>query len=94
MTKAELIERVSVKQPKISKRMLERVLDDVFDEIAFGLRRSGRFAYPGFGTFVRRRRKTRRGWDPSTSEPIVVPAMVTVGFRPATRLKDVVAGRK
>jgi nucleoid DNA-binding protein len=90
MTKAELIERVAAKQPKVSKRMLVRILDDVFDEIALGLRRSGRFGYPGFGTFLRRRRRTRRGWDPHAASPIVVPAMVTVGFRPATRLKEVV----
>ena len=94
MTKAELVDRVHLKQPKVSKRMLERILDDVFDEIAFGLRRSGRFGYPGFGSFVRRRRRTRRGWDPHAAEPMVVPAMVTVGFRPATRLKELVAGRK
>ena len=94
MTKAELVDRVNAKQPAVSKRMLERILDDVFDEIAFGIRRSGRFGYPGFGTFVRRRRRARRGWDPHAEKAMVVPAGVTVGFRPATRLRDVVSGRK
>ncbi len=94
MTKADLIERVAAKQEgKVSKRMLERILDDVFDEIGIGLRRAPRFAYPGFGTFVRRRRRARRGWDPHARENIVVPASVTVGFRPAKRLKDVVSRR-
>jgi DNA-binding protein HU-beta len=94
MTKAELVEKVHAKEPTVSKRKLERILDDVFDEIALGLRRTGRFAYPGFGTFLRRRRRARRGWDPNAGAPLPVPAIVTVGFRPATRLRSVVAGRQ
>jgi DNA-binding protein HU-beta len=94
MTKADLIERVAAKQGgSVSKRTLERILDDVFDEIALGLRRTPKLAYPGFGTFVRRRRKARRGWDPHAGQKIVVPAAVTVGFRPAKRLRDLVSGR-
>ena len=46
------------------------------------------FRWPGFGTFERRQRAARKGYNPQTGEPIKIKASTTVGFRPASALRD------
>ena len=88
MTKAELVQRLqSSHLPDLPRREIARLVDVIFDEIASAVRKSGRFYYPDFGTFLLRRRKTRTGKDPRSHEEIVIPPTVTVGFRPAPEFK-------
>ncbi len=87
MTKAELIEQVAKNSRGLSKRSVESIIDAAFDEISKGIRKSKRFAVPGFGTFKVRQRKERKGRNPKTGAEIVIPASRTVGFKPAPALK-------
>ena len=47
-----------------------------------------RFSYPGFGTFLVRNRKARKGRNPQTGAEIQIKASKTVGFKPAPKLKN------
>ena len=97
MTKAELVERIAkAKDLKgdVTKKAVNRVVDSLFGEIRRAVSRDGRFAYPDFGTFEKRRRKARKGINPQTGEPIKIPATQTVAFRPAAALKAAVGGKK
>jgi DNA-binding protein HU-beta len=86
MTKAELIEAIarSTHQPKKS---VATTLELVFDHIARSIRKDKRFWVPGFGTFTVRRRRARAGFNPRTNSAMTIPAMRTVGFRPAPELR-------
>jgi nucleoid DNA-binding protein len=51
------------------------------------LMKQGRVEIDGFGTFELHQRKARRGRNPRTGELIILPAKVTVRFKPAAALK-------
>jgi DNA-binding protein HU-beta len=89
MTKAELIENLYAKwNGEVTKKMATDMVDAMFDNLAAAIRKDKRFSYPGFGTFVVRQRKARKGRNPQTGEAIKIKASKTVGFRPATALKE------
>jgi DNA-binding protein HU-beta len=90
MTKAELIEQLYSKhEGELTKRLVGEIVDGVFDNMSLTLKKSKRFAYPGFGTWSVRTRKARKGRNPQTGEVIKIKASKTVGFRPAKALKEV-----
>ncbi|HUY27193.1 MAG TPA: HU family DNA-binding protein [Candidatus Binataceae bacterium] len=86
MTKAELIDAVAraARQPRKS---VESAIDLAFEQIARSIRRDKRFWMPGFGTFTVRRHRARPGYNPRTKSAMTIPALRTVGFRPAPQLK-------
>ena len=89
MTKAELIDRLYSKHDgEVTKKLVGELIDEVFENMALTIKKEKRFSYPGFGTWVIRNRKARKGRNPQTGEMIKIKASRTVGFRPAKALKD------
>jgi DNA-binding protein HU-beta len=91
MTKAELIEHIhGAKEFRgaISKKMLGALIDAVFDEIVRAVKREGKFSYPNFGTFLRRKRAGRIGRNPKTHEKIKIAPRQTVAFKPHRGLRE------
>jgi DNA-binding protein HU-beta len=58
------------------------------------VKKNGEFTLPGFGKFVKTKRKAREGRNPATGETIKIAAKTTVKFRASKSLKDAVAGAK
>jgi nucleoid DNA-binding protein len=97
MTKAELIARIARSRelpPDVTKKVIAKVLDLAFTELAAYFVRSRvtratspRFTYPKFGTFTKKQRSGRRGVNPRTLEPIEIEACETVDFKPSIELK-------
>jgi len=96
MTKAELIDAItsSKKTGEVSKKAVQSVLDEAFLQIRKEVKKTGRFSVPGFGTFNKKKRKSRSGRNPQTGEKIKIKAQTTVSFRPAQGLKDYISGKK
>ena len=88
MTKNELVEFVCEDQSGLTKKTSTQVIDSVFAAMQKSIKDSDKFSYPGFGTFVIRNRKARKGRDPRTGKPIDIQASKTVGFRPAKAFKE------
>ncbi len=90
MTKQELIERIvtSCKRRCISKAAASDLVESMFDNLSLAIRRGRRFTYPGFGTFVVRKRKERKGRNPQTGQEMLIAASRTVIFRPSAALKQ------
>lgn len=90
MTKDQLIESVqkSCNGDDISKRLTGDVLDAAFESIQKAIKKNKRFSYPGFGTFLVRNRKARKGRNPQTGAEIQIKASKTVSFKPAPKLKN------
>ena len=90
MTKDQLIESVkkSCNGDDISKRLTGDVLDAAFQSIQKAIKKNKRFSYPGFGTFLVRNRKAKKGRNPQTGAEIQIKASKTVGFKPAPKLKN------
>ncbi len=89
MTKADLVEKLYAKwDGQLTKKLVTELVDGVFDNVALSIKKEHRFSYPGFGTFVVRNRKARKGRNPQTGEAIKIKASKTVGFRPTRALKN------
>jgi DNA-binding protein HU-beta len=87
MTKADLIEKVSV-STGLSKAESGRALDAALDSIAKSLKKEQKVTLVGFGTFSVSKRKARKGRNPRTGEEIDIAASKTPKFTPGKALKD------
>jgi DNA-binding protein HU-beta len=91
MTKAELVERIyAMKEFRgaVSKKLVGALLDAMFEEIGRSIRKEGKFSYPDFGTFSRRKKAARVGRNPKTQEKIKIPAHQTVAFKVHKAFKE------
>ncbi len=88
MTKAELVDKIYGLNFDLNKREAEHLINATFDVIRDEIGKSGRFSYPGFGTFTVRTRKSRTGRNPQTGQVINISASKTVGFKPAPKFKE------
>jgi DNA-binding protein HU-beta len=75
-------------QADLSAHDVAALIDATFEEIAAAMRDEGRYAHPGFGTFVVKRLEERGGMNPRTGERIQIAASTKVRFSPARALVD------
>jgi DNA-binding protein HU-beta len=88
MTKAELIERVHKDLgPVVSKKLTTDAVEAVFTHLFKAIKKDKRFAYPGFGTWMVKKRKARTGRNPKTGEQVRIAPTKTVAFKPAPNFK-------
>ena len=87
MTKAELIAEIA-KKSKLSKANTENVINSFVDVAKKTLKKEGRLALAGFGTFVVSKRKARKGRNPRTGETIKIKASKVVRFKAGKALKE------
>ena len=89
MNKQEFVDKVhQAAGVEHSKAATTAVIEAVFDSMAEAVKAEQSFRWPGFGTFESRQRAARKGFNPQTGEAIKIKASTTVGFRPATALKE------
>ena len=86
MNKLELVEYVA-ETAKVSKAEAARVLDAVLAGIGEGLKKEGKVAFVGFGTFSSKKRAARDGIDPLTKKPMKIPAKNVISFKAGAKLK-------
>lgn len=90
MTKAELVEKMA-KDAGISKVAAAAALDSFMEGVTKALKKKdGKVTLVGFGTFMKSRRKARKGRNPQTGEAIKIKAANVVKFKAGKKLKDAV----
>lgn len=89
MTKHELIEKVA-KKANLTKRASSDAVNSLFNLIRDSLVRGEKVVITGFGTFLIRSRKARRGRNPQTGEVIQIPNKKTPGFTSGKTLKRLI----
>ena len=87
MTKAELVAEIA-KQSELTKADCERALNSFVEVAKKTLKKEGRLALAGFGSFVVSKRKARTGRNPQTGEAIKIKASKVVRFKAGKALKD------
>ncbi len=92
MNKGELIAKVA-EEIKVSKAVATKAVAAVTGSIAETLRKGGKVALVGFGTFSVAKRKPRSGRNPQTGAVIKIPARKVPKFAAGSELKKAVAGR-
>ncbi len=90
MTKAELIDKIA-SDAKITKKAATVAVGTMVGEITKALKKGQRVPLVGFGTFMVRRTKARKGRNPRTGEEIKIKAGKRPVFKPGKALRDAVA---
>jgi DNA-binding protein HU-beta len=90
MTKAELVEKMAT-DAGITKVAAAAALDSFIASVSKALKKKdGKITLVGFGTFLKGRRKARKGRNPQTGAAIKIKAANVVKFKAGKKLKDAV----
>ncbi len=87
MSKTELVESVAA-ATGLTKADAARAVDATMAGITEGLKKEGKVALVGFGTFSAKKREAREGINPSTKEKITIPAKTVASFKAGSKLKE------
>lgn len=83
MTKADIARIVYERHGGISNREAARLVEVIFENIKVRLGGGEKVQITGFGTFVVRQKRERRGRNPQTGEEMVIKPRKSVVFRPS-----------
>ncbi len=81
MTKADIARVVYERHGGISNREAARLVEVIFETIKKRLETGEKVQITGFGTFVIRQKRERRGRNPQTGEEMVIRPRRSVVFR-------------
>ncbi len=90
MNKAELVAAIAAKA-EVSKKDAEKVLGAFTATVTDELKKGGKIALIGFGTFETRKRAAREGKNPQTGAAIKIAATTVPAFKAGKALKDAIA---
>lgn len=90
MTKAELVSAIAA-NAEISKAAAEKALNGFISAVTETLKKGGKVALVGFGTFEVVKRAARKGRNPRTGQEIKIKASKAPKFKPGKALKKAVA---
>ena len=87
MTKVDIISSVYEKVG-FSKKEAVRVVETIFDIMKESLERGEKIKISGFGNFIVRKKRTRRGRNPQTGDDIEISARRILTFKPSQVIKN------
>ena len=88
MTKNQLIEALSKRQPDLSLQDVRLAVDIILESISSGLAQDKRVEIRGFGSLTLRYREQRSGRNPKTGEPVHVEGKYFPYFKPGRELRE------
>jgi DNA-binding protein HU-beta len=89
MNKTQLIECVAL-EANVTKKVASETVDAVLSVVSKALTEGDSVKVTGFGNFLVKERREKRGINPRTGERIIHPATTYVSFKPSKSLaKDV-----
>jgi len=88
MTKAELVEIVYEKVGGLSKKESQDIVEAIFDTMKSILKSGDKIKISGFGNFILRDKRPRKGRNPQTGDDIEITARRVLTFRPSQILKS------
>ena len=87
MTKVDIIENIYEKVG-FSKKEVSKIVESVFDIIKESLQQEEKIKISGFGNFVIRKKRARRGRNPQTGSDIEISPRRILTFKPSQVLKS------
>jgi integration host factor subunit alpha len=83
MTKADIARIVYERHGGISNREAARLVEVIFESIKSRLGEGEKVQITGFGTFLIRQKRERKGRNPQTGEEMLIKSRRSVVFRPS-----------
>ncbi|HHF1013091.1 TPA: integration host factor subunit beta, partial [Haemophilus influenzae] len=81
MTKSELMEKLSAKQPTLPAKEIENMVKDILEFISQSLENGDRVEVRGFGSFSLHHRQPRLGRNPKTGDSVNLSAKSVPYFK-------------
>ena len=91
LTKKEIINSIYM-QLGFSKKLIENILEDIFEIILESLKTNGKVKISNFGTFILRHKKSRIGRNPKTKKEALISERNVILFKPSKSLKNKING--
>ena len=88
MTRSELIHIVSSHQGQLSEKNTEKIVKDIFQQMAQALAAGHRIEIRGFGCFSIRYHRARLARNPKTGEYIAKAAKYSLHFKPGKDMRN------
>ena len=88
MTKSELIEALSGRQPQITSKDIESAVKTILESMAQSLATGERIEIRGFGSFSLHYRPPRVGRNPKSGEAVCLPAKFVPFFKPGKQMRE------
>lgn len=86
MTKVDIVEAIYEKVG-FSKKEVAKIVESIFDIMKEHLQRENKIKISGFGNFVIRNKRSRRGRNPQTGDDIEITPRRIMTFKPSQILK-------
>jgi len=86
MTKVDIVEAIYEKVG-FSKKEVAKIVESIFDIMKEHLQREDKIKLSGFGNFVIRNKRSRRGRNPQTGDDIEITPRRILTFKPSQVLK-------
>ena len=88
MIKSRLIEKLSMDNPHLFHKDVERIVNVIFDEVIDALSRGDRVELRGFGAFTVKHRAPRQGRNPRTGTSVSVSEKFVPFFKTGKELRE------
>jgi integration host factor subunit beta len=88
ITKSDLIERLTEKQPQFTSKDVELIVKSLLEEMSQTLATGGRIEIRGFGSFSLHYRESRVGRNPKTGEKVDLSGKYVPHFKPGKELRE------
>ncbi|MCE5194216.1 MAG: integration host factor subunit alpha [Nitrospiraceae bacterium] len=89
MTKADLADAIFQKVG-LSKKEAQDIIEIIFDSLKQTFKEGESVKISGFGTFIVRKKASRRGRNPKTGEDIEITPRKVITFRISNKLKLII----
>jgi len=89
MNKNDISKKVHEIHGGLSYVEARKIVDFILDTIKLRLARGEKVLISGFGCFTVRRRKEKKGVNPQTGKPVVIPGRRAIKFKPSKYLKSI-----
>jgi DNA-binding protein HU-beta len=86
MSRAKLVDAIRVSRPELTLDQSSDVLNAVLEAIVDSVQAGEPVVLAGFGSFSPKVTSARTCRNPSTGEPVQVPAKATLRFKPSKKL--------
>jgi integration host factor subunit beta len=87
MTRADLIDRLSLLHPQLQTKDADMTVRVILDAISDTLSRGGRVEIRGFGSFALNHRPPRKGRNPKSGATVMVPTKYIPHFKAGLELR-------
>jgi DNA-binding protein HU-beta len=89
MNKSDISKKVHEAHGGLSYVESQKIVDFILDTIKERLSRGEKVLLSGFGCFSVMQRKAKRGVNPQTGEPVIIPGRNSVKFKTSKYLKSI-----